>query len=68
MRTTAKLAVAATSAAVAALGTAGVLPAASLRHRTDALARLMKQAVGNVGYSFNSARMMRRYATEAYLR
>ena len=29
---------------------------------------MMKQAIGNVGYYFNSHRMMRRYATEAYLR
>lgn len=29
---------------------------------------MMKQAIGNVGYFFNSQRMMRRYATEAYLR
>jgi starch phosphorylase len=29
---------------------------------------MMKQAIGNIGYYFNSARMMRRYATEAYLR
>jgi starch phosphorylase len=29
---------------------------------------MMKQAIGNIGYYFNSQRMMRRYATEAYLR
>jgi starch phosphorylase len=29
---------------------------------------MMKQAIGNVAYYFNSQRMMRRYATEAYLR
>ena len=29
---------------------------------------MMKQAIGNIGYYFNSHRMMRRYATEAYLR
>lgn len=29
---------------------------------------MMKQAIGNVGYYFNSQRMMRRYAAEAYLR
>jgi starch phosphorylase len=29
---------------------------------------MMKQAIANIGYYFNSARMMRRYATEAYLR
>ena len=29
---------------------------------------MMKQAIGNIGYYFKSARMMRRYATEAYLR
>ena len=29
---------------------------------------MMKQAVGTVAYYFNSSRMMRRYAAEAYLR
>lgn len=29
---------------------------------------MMKQAMGTIGYYFNSQRMMRRYATEAYLR
>ena len=29
---------------------------------------MMKQAIANIGYYFNSQRMMRRYATEAYLR
>jgi starch phosphorylase len=29
---------------------------------------MMKQAIGNIAYYFNSQRMMRRYATEAYLR
>ena len=29
---------------------------------------MMKQAIGNIAYYFNSHRMMRRYATEAYLR
>jgi starch phosphorylase len=29
---------------------------------------MMKQAISNVAYYFNSQRMMRRYATEAYLR
>jgi starch phosphorylase len=29
---------------------------------------MMKQSIGNVGYYFNSQRMMRRYASEAYLR
>jgi starch phosphorylase len=29
---------------------------------------MMKQAIAYIGYYFNSARMMRRYATEAYLR
>jgi starch phosphorylase len=29
---------------------------------------MMKQAIGNIGAYFNSHRMMRRYATEAYLR
>ncbi len=29
---------------------------------------MMNQAIGNIGYYFNSQRMMRRYATEAYLR
>ena len=28
---------------------------------------MMKQAIGNIGYYFNSQRMMRRYASEAYL-
>jgi starch phosphorylase len=28
----------------------------------------MKQAIGYIGYYFNSQRMMRRYASEAYLR
>ena len=27
-----------------------------------------KQTIGNIGYYFNSQRMMRRYASEAYLR
>jgi glycogen phosphorylase len=30
--------------------------------------RMMKQAIAMIGYYFNSQRMMRRYATEAYLR
>jgi glycogen phosphorylase len=30
--------------------------------------RMMKQSIAHIGYYFNSARMMRRYATEAYLR
>jgi len=29
---------------------------------------MMKQVIGNIGYYFNSHWMMRRYATEAYLR
>ena len=29
---------------------------------------MMKQAIGNIAYYFNSQRMMYRYATEAYLR
>jgi len=29
---------------------------------------MMKQSIGKIGYYFNSQRMMRRYATEAYLR
>ncbi len=29
---------------------------------------MMKQAIGSIAYYFNSQRMMRRYATEAYLR
>ena len=29
---------------------------------------MMKQAIGKIAYYFNSHRMMRRYATEAYLR
>jgi starch phosphorylase len=29
---------------------------------------MMRQAIGNIAYYFNSQRMMRRYATEAYLR
>jgi starch phosphorylase len=29
---------------------------------------MMKQAIANIAYYFNSQRMMRRYATEAYLR
>ena len=29
---------------------------------------MMKQTIGNIAYYFNSQRMMRRYATEAYLR
>ena len=29
---------------------------------------MMKQSIGTIGYYFNSQRMMRRYATEAYLR
>lgn len=29
---------------------------------------MMKQAIANIGYYFNSQRMMRRYAAEAYLR
>src|SRR5262249_22123276 len=29
---------------------------------------IMKQAIGNVAYYFNSQRMMRRHVTEAYLR
>jgi len=29
---------------------------------------MMKQAIGNIAYYFNTQRMMRRYATEAYLR
>lgn len=43
-----------------------VLP---LYYRDPARWRLMmKQAIGNIAYYFNSQRMMRRYATEAYLR
>jgi glycogen phosphorylase len=40
------------------------------RYYTDPMRwrAMMKQAIGNIGYYFNSARMMRRYATEAYLR
>jgi glycogen phosphorylase len=30
--------------------------------------RMMKQSIANIGYYFNSQRMMRRYASEAYLR
>jgi glycogen phosphorylase len=30
--------------------------------------RMMKQAIANIAYYFNSQRMMRRYASEAYLR
>jgi glycogen phosphorylase len=30
--------------------------------------RMMKQAIGNIAYYFNSQRMMLRYATEPYLR
>ncbi|SMF79851.1 starch phosphorylase [Tistlia consotensis] len=30
--------------------------------------RMMRQAIGSIAYYFNSQRMMRRYATEAYLR
>jgi starch phosphorylase len=29
---------------------------------------MMQQAIGNIAYYFNSQRMMRRYASEAYLR
>jgi glucan phosphorylase len=29
---------------------------------------MMKQTIGNIAYYLNSQRMMRRYATEAYLR
>lgn len=29
---------------------------------------MMKQSIGHIGYYFNSQRMMRRYASEAYLR
>ncbi len=29
---------------------------------------MMKQTIGNIAYYFNSQRVMRRYATEAYLR
>jgi glycogen phosphorylase len=29
---------------------------------------MMKQSIANIGYYFNSQRMMRRYASEAYLR
>ena len=29
---------------------------------------MMKQAMGYIAYYFNSQRMMRRYASEAYLR
>ena len=34
----------------------------------SAWCRMMKQAVGMMGYYFNTQRMMRRYASEAYLR
>ncbi len=30
--------------------------------------RMMRQSIGNIAYYFNSQRMMRRYASEAYLR
>jgi starch phosphorylase len=30
--------------------------------------RMMRQAIGNIGFYFNSQRMMRRYTTEAYVR
>ena len=30
--------------------------------------RMMKQSIGHIGYYFNSQRMMRRYASEAYLK
>ena len=36
--------------------------------RPDQWRQMMKQAIGNIGYYFNSQRMMRRYASEAYLR
>jgi starch phosphorylase len=43
-----------------------VLP---LHHdRPDHWGWMMKQAIGNIGYYFNSQRMMRRYASEAYFR
>jgi glycogen phosphorylase len=29
---------------------------------------MVKQSIGHIGYYFNSQRMMRRYACEAYLR
>ena len=29
---------------------------------------MMKQVIGNMAYSFNSQRMMRRYVADAYLR
>ncbi|MFL5253034.1 MAG: hypothetical protein ACJ8AI_09085 [Rhodopila sp.] len=29
---------------------------------------MIRQSIGNIGYYFNSQRMMRRYASEAYLR
>lgn len=29
---------------------------------------MMRHAIGNIAYYFNSQRMMRRYASEAYLR
>ena len=34
----------------------------------DAGGQMMKQAIGMIGYYFNTHRMMRRYASEAYLR
>ncbi len=39
-------------------------------YETDRAAwcQMMKQAIGMIGYYFNSQRMMRRYASEAYLR
>jgi starch phosphorylase len=61
-------------------GSADVADAASLYDKlehvvlplyaTDAAGwrSMMKQAIANIGYYFNSQRMMRRYATEAYLR
>jgi hypothetical protein len=32
------------------------------------VARMVKQAIDNIGYDFNNHRIMRRYATEGYLR
>ena len=36
--------------------------------QTESWRWMMKQAIGSIAYYFNSQRMMRRYATEAYLR
>jgi starch phosphorylase len=33
----------------------------------DALTNMMKSSIGKIAYYFHSHRMMRRYATEAYL-